>query len=396
MKVVVGGNRDARAAAVRALLDAAPKVPPVREIHAAAHWPFLRHVMPPIRPPVFGGPVTMWLRDLHLAFPAQRMPGIRLVLTQSTYQLQRVLDALAANPAYVVVADGDSRLRSEAAGRRGPWANIEISDLGTEGRDSAAYETAGTFADSPASAAALLLHRATTQLESQDFDGAIRLIEEAVQLDPSWEASHFELGKLWLRAEETERAAAAFAEAGRLMPSFAAAFSNLGAALGELDRSEEALAALEQALRHDPNGFPILNNIGAVKRELGRLDEAEASFRQVIELAPAFVFGYYNLGQTLFLRGRFADARLAYEEGFTRDPQKNPRQACRLAIARAAAGDTRGAIDQLGSLSAGVPGEVMQELAKEAEHTLMALSTLSPAGSVELSAVIAVVRGYTS
>jgi Tfp pilus assembly protein PilF len=396
MKVVVGGSRDARAVAVRAMLDTAPKGPPVRELHVAARWPFLRHVMPPIRPPVFGGPATLWLRDLHLAFPPQRMPGIRLVLTQSTYQLQRVLDALEANPAYVVVADGDSRLRSEAAGRRGPWADIEVSDLGTDGRDSAPYETADAFTDSRSSAAALLLHRATAQLEAQDSDGALRLIEDAIRLDPSWEASHFELGKLWLRAEETERAAAAFAEAGRLMPTFAAAFSNLGAALGELNRSEEALAALEQALRHDRHGFPILNNIGAVKRELGRLEEAEASFRHVIDLAPAFVFGYYNLGQTLFLQGRFADARTAYEEGFARDTQKNPRQACRLAVARAAAGDTRGAIDQFERVSTRVPVEVMQELAKEAEHTLMALSTLSPAGSVELSGVLDTVRAYTS
>jgi tetratricopeptide (TPR) repeat protein len=397
MKVFVGGTREQRAAAVRASLAAPPRSGPAREVHAAAHWPFLRHVMPPIRPPVFGGGSTLWLRDLHLAFPAARAPGVRLVLTQSTYQLQRVLDALDTNPAYVLVADADDRIRPEMSGRRGPWARIEVVDLGPGPRAAAAegppYEAAEAFADIPACAAALLLHRATSELETQRPEAAGPLVEEALRLDPSWEATHFEMGKLQLRREDTERAAVSFAEAGRLMPSFAAAFGNLGAALGEMDRADAALRALQQALRHDPYGFPILNNIGAVHREAGRLDDAEAAFRQVITLAPGFVFGHYNLGHALFLQGRFDDARAAYEEGQRRDPQKNARQACRLAMARAAAGDTAGAIDELEAVSGSVGGEMMRALAAEAEQTLLALLTVAPARAPELNRVLGVIRG---
>jgi Tfp pilus assembly protein PilF len=393
LTVVVGGSRDQRAAAVRAMIGAEPG-PPVRELHAAAHWPFLRHVMPPIQRPVIGGSATLWLRDLHLAFPPQKTPGIRLVLTQSTYQLQRVLDALDANPAYAVVADADRRIHSELRSRRGPWSRIRVKNIGAGGDDGPADETRAAFDDELSCAAARLLHDATTQLEGRDIDGARQSIELAIRLDPSWEAAHFELGKLWLWTDDTERAAAAFAEAGRLMPTFAAAFGNLGAALGELERSADALAALEQALLHDPHGFPIINNIGAVKREMGRLDEAEVSFRRVVDLAPSFVFGHYNLGQTLFLQGRFADARLAYEEGASRDPHKNPRQGCRLAVARAASGDTAGAISQLISVSEAVPVEAMQELAGEMEAALMALAALPSLGSIELSTVLDVVRRY--
>jgi Tfp pilus assembly protein PilF len=393
LTVFIGGSRDQRAAAVRASIEKAAG-PPLRELPVAAHWPFLRHVMPPIGLPAPGGPVTLWLRDLHLAFPPQTTPGIRLVLTQSTYQLQRVLDALDSGLACSVVADADSRIQPEISARRGPWARIRVIDLGAGERDSRAFETRDSFEGVSSCAAALRLHDATVQLERQDIDGARLAIEDAIRLDPSWEASHFELGKLCLWTDDTERAATAFAEAGRLMPSFAAAFGNLGAALGELDRSDEALVALEQALRHDPHGFPIINNVGAVKREQGRLDEAEAAFRQVIALAPSFVFGHYNLGQTLFLQGRFADACLAYEEGASRDAQKNPRQACRLAVARAASGDSAGAIQHLSGVSQVVPVEAMRELAGEAEVALMALSTLPSLDGVELSAVLDAVRRY--
>ena len=404
MKIYIGGGRDQRAAAVRAAHQAPPKGPPLREVHAAAQWPFLRHVMPPIRPPVFGGPATLWLRDLHLAFPLQTSPGVRLVLTQSTYQLQRVLDALDSNPAYLVLADADDRLRPECAGARGPWSRIEIVDLGVASphaaREGPAYETADRFDIDGPCRPALLMHQASARLAAGEMEDALALLEEARRNAPDWEAVHFELGKLWLRADDTERAAAAFAEAARLMPTFAAAQSNLGAALGEMDRTEEALAALEQALGHDPNGFPIVNNIGAVHREAGRLVDAEAAFRRVIELAPSFVFGHYNLGHTLLLQGRFDEARSAYEEGYDRDPQKNARQGCRLAVARAAAGDAAGAIAQFEAVGGAVPAEVMRDLAGEAEQTIEALRAVGPPAlpaqdAAGLQRVLDVLRRYT-
>jgi tetratricopeptide (TPR) repeat protein len=392
MKVFIGGSRDQRAAAVRAY---AASLPPLREIHAASHWPFLRQVMRPIRPPVFGGPATFWLRDLHLAFPPPRTPGIRCVLTQSTYQLQRVLDALGTNRSYAVIADADNRLRSEIAGARGPWARIEITDFGAGGREGPDYESPHEFEDVPASAPALLLHRATEALEARDVAAARGLIEDALRLDPAWEAAHFEMGKICLWSDDTAGAAAAFAEAGRLMPTFAAAFSNLGAALGEMDRPDDALAALQQALAHDPNGFPVLNNIGAVHRDAGRLREAEDAFRHVLALAPSFVFGHYNLGHTLFLGGRFDEARAAYEAGYERDGQKNPRQACRLAVARAASGDGAGAVSLIEAVASALPPDVMRELTDEMEMTLDGglKASVYPAGSVAAcEAALAAVR----
>lgn len=392
MRVFVGGSRERRAAAVCADLDTAHAGVPVIDVHTAAHWPFTRHVVS--ARPAPAPPVVLWLHDLHLAFPPPRVPGIRLVLTQSTYQLQRLLDRLAAEaPRTIVVADGDARLRSEAAGRRGPWARIEVIDLGPGPAEGTSWTTPDEMASDGASAAALLLHRGTTALEHQRGDEALTLMEAALADDPTWEASHFELGKLWLRREETARAAGAFAEAGRLMPAFAAAWGNLGAALGELERRDEALAALEHALAHDPHGVPIVNNIGAVRREKGQLDLAEQSFRRVIDLEPSFVFGHYNLGHTLLLRHRFGEARLAYEDGFARDPQRNERQGCRLAVARAVSGDVGGALEQLKRVADGVPPEVMSGLAAD---TAMTLAALEDAAGVDVSAVHELLRSYCS
>ena len=78
------------------------------------------------------------------------------------------------------------------------------------------------------------------------------------------------------------------------------------------------------------------------RRELGRLAESEAAFRRVIDLEPNLAFGYYNLGHTLFLQGRYHAAASAYGQGQARDPERNPVQGHALALCRLATGDAPG------------------------------------------------------
>lgn len=398
---------------------------PCREIRTTSSWPFQRDVV--VDPPARG--TVIWIRDLHLAFPAGQTAGTRLILTQSTYQLQRWLDWLDTTPEVALVADASraslERSSPEAFAHRGPWSRITIVD----GPDAASQDGAGV--DSlPGAGDAMVphpLHDAFTQadarrrleachaalaevedeparylafasacMELQLLDAAHEALDEALALAPDWEAVHFERGKLLLRLDRTDAAATAFAEAARLMPTFAAAFLNLGGALGELGRRDEAREALERALALDPRSHTALNNLGAAYREDGRLEDAAAAFRRVVALAPTFVFGYYNLGQTLLLSGDARAARNAYEEGYGRDPRKSPRQASRLAVARAAAGDAPAAIELADMLARELPAETAVDLFAEAESTLHALSTRSDVDRAGIDRLLTVIRGYSS
>jgi tetratricopeptide (TPR) repeat protein len=175
-----------------------------------------------------------------------------------------------------------------------------------------------------------------------------------------------------------ERARDGFQRAADLMPTFSAAFSNLGATLGELDQPEAAVAAFSRALEHDPESFTIFNNIGVVNRELGRLDESERALTRVTELAPGFVFGHYNLGHTRFLRGDYRGALAAYEEGQRRDPEKNRRQGCRLALVRFALDDVEGAERDLWRFADQAPREEREDLLLEALEIAHALMRAHP------------------
>jgi len=327
------------------------------------------------------------------AFPNRQLGGARLILTHSTYLVQKWIDVLGEQGRIALAGDNAalSAAAPEIAQRRGPWAAFsigsgipraspapsvtEISPPAATALLARAYQSDSTTervalcreavaSDRLSAVAQLALASACREL--QDMGGARAALDRAVELAPDWEAAHYEDGKFWLAVDDMERARDGFQRACDLMPSFSAAFSNLGATLGELDQPERALAAFQHALECDPNGFQILNNVGVVSRELGRLEDSERAFRQVIAAAPEFVFGYYNLGHTLFLAGRFADAQAAYEEGRRRDPEKNRRQGCRLALVRFANGDLPGAERDLWRSADDAPADERDDLLLEA------------------------------
>jgi tetratricopeptide (TPR) repeat protein len=208
--------------------------------------------------------------------------------------------------------------------------------------------------------------------------GARQALDQALQLAPDWEAVHYESGKFWLACDDMERARDRFQRTTELMPTFSAAFSNLGATLGELDQPEAAVAACAKALEHDPESFTLLNNVGVVNRELGQLDESERALTRVTELAPTFVFGHYNLGHTRFLRGDYVGALRAYEEGQRRDPEKNRRQACRLAMVRFALNDVDAAERELWRFADQAPPDEREDLLLEAYEIAQALIRAHP------------------
>jgi tetratricopeptide (TPR) repeat protein len=410
--LVTGGPRDARIdVALRLVyewLERSPRAVALYDEDPGA-WPFRQVGPPPLRPEAL--PVLL-VHDLELAFPNREAGGARLVLTQSSYLLQRRLDVLDHFPRALLVATADDRAIGEVAGEafagRGPWWRVQIvhlpgsasngraktsvdrtslDGLDVEGLLRVAYHTdsADLRLEASRRAVATQPDSATAHLtlggacrEHDRLSEAREAIDTAVRLAPDWEAAHYECGKSWLDHQDLEQARDAFRRAAELMPSFAAAFSNLGAALGELDEIEAAADAFKQALQHDPNGFQVLNNLGVLAREMSRLDESEEAFRRVIALNPEFAFGHYNLGHTLFLLGRYDEALAAYEEGLRRDPTTNRRQGCRLGLVRFAAGDPDGALADLERFTAGASDEERLDLWTEAYEIVTALRRHHP------------------
>jgi tetratricopeptide (TPR) repeat protein len=414
--LIVGGSREARLSAAATQVAQIASSSDLVELRAPL-LPFRRPSLP--FKPSTKRHITLLINDLEKAFPDRQAGGLRLVLTQSTYLLQKWLDIAGPKSRVVLTADLPSLLLGapEIDRCRGPWRHFDVLDLDDPSGAVARTEVSvmdvfaveptqpvaepssieqlliqafnaeateerlrlceeASQADRKSEVAALAL--ASACREAGDSTTARRAFERAHTLAPRWEAAYYEDGKFWLACEDMDRASAAFRRAAELMPTFSAAWSNLGATLGELGRSQEALQAFREALKHDPKSYSILNNIGVVTRELGRLKESEDALRQVVALAPDYIFGHYNLGHTRFLRRDFQGALASYEEGQRLDPQKNRRQGCRLAIVRLANGDVEGAERDLWHFADQAPPEEREDLLLEAYEIGQALLTRAP------------------
>jgi len=363
------------------------------EAPPAEDWPFIH----PLAASVPASPVVIWVPNVHEAFVNHQTASTRLVTTQPMYLMQVWLDALDTRDDALIVATANREVLSthapEVLARRGPYANprVHVSLGASSGSVITGLLPLAMRATDPTErlrlcvaaldrqrVAPTLLAAASACMEVNDLDAAARDLDEALAQAPNWAAAHFERGKLWLRLDDMESASASFQEAVSLMPAFASAWANLGATLGELDKPEDALDAFEHAMARDPANHQALNNVGVVRRELGKLAESETAFRRVIELTPELAFGYYNLGHTLFLQGRYHEALSAYVEGQKRDPERNPVQASRLALCRLASGDAAGALADLQRATQPLPREYRQQLLADTNTIAWALLTHRP------------------
>jgi tetratricopeptide (TPR) repeat protein len=360
-------------------------------------WPFTYPL--PLEIPTV--PSVLVVPDLHEAFVNFQTGGTRLVTTQATYLMTELARLIGEHDVVIeATADRDALAQHapEFLAARGVFAGWSVSEVSEDAASSARRADGPTArfvqafrANRPETrlelcvraldegrTAAALVATASVCMEVNDIEAAGRDLDEAIVLAPEWAAAQFERGKAWLRLDDMEQASASFRAAAERLPRFGAAWANLGATLGELDRPDEALQAFSSALSCDPASAQIHNNIGVVSRELGKLGESEAAFRRVLELAPDLAFGYYNLGHTLFLQGRYQAALGAYGEGQKRDPERNPVQASRLAMCRLATGDAAGAIAELQRATTGLPQEYRQQLLADTQSIAWALLTHRP------------------
>src|SRR5919204_301972 len=267
--LIVGGSRTERLDRARVWVEHALSENPALVVWRGENperWPF--------RPIAVGLPSEatplVWVNDIEHAFPNHQVGGTRLVLTQSTYVLQKWCDLLATRSGSLFLAVGSEngleRNAPEVFAGRGPWGRFTIRRVAPEGDDSTPLPGRGDWGandpeellvaayNQPSPSTRIEACRRSVELrpdwpvarlalasalmEQQELDDAREMLDEAVRLAPDCEAVRFERGKLWLRYDDMERASDSFRRAGELMATFSAAFSNLGATLGELDRPE--------------------------------------------------------------------------------------------------------------------------------------------------------------
>jgi len=105
---------------------------------------------------------------------------------------------------------------------------------------------------------------------------------------------------------------------------FGGKIANLHAELGSLylalGRNEEAIGEYHRALRVAPGFVDLRVKLAVALRETGRIEEGLAEVERALADHPGLVAGLAQQGILLYLLGKKADARGAWEEALSRDP----------------------------------------------------------------------------
>ena len=189
-----------------------------------------------------------------------------------------------------------------------------------------------------------LLEEAERSGRKGDGAGAIRLLDQALQIKPLNDSIWLKKASYLLAMGRAAEALTAATRAAELRPGDAMTWYTIALIHNRLEDRERELAAYDNVLRIDPGNAPALLNKGATLYELGRLEWALKVFNDLVHRYPQDPRGWNNRGLALKGMGRAVEAQAAFEKASALDRDfADP--LINLARMREERGDIPGAVE---------------------------------------------------
>lgn len=158
-------------------------------------------------------------------------------------------------------------------------------------------------------------------LAKQDrFTEAEENYRQALEVDPNFEAAHFDMGNLFARQGKLDEAREQYQETLKIAPDFAEAHNNLGNVLAAQGDLENAIQHFRQALRLGLTHSAHFNLGNALVRQ-GRIEEAMDQFQEALKINPTFAPAYLNLGRVEAAQGQLDKAIGHFQQALRIEPQ---------------------------------------------------------------------------
>jgi tetratricopeptide (TPR) repeat protein len=151
-------------------------------------------------------------------------------------------------------------------------------------------------------------------LEMQRPDLAFSHLERAAQLLPSLASVHYNLGIVWQRQKEFDRAQQEYGLALKYTVDereAAQTHNNLGVLFNQLGRDEQAMAEFTRAISVNPYEQNSFLGRGMIEQRQGKLDAALEDFTRAAQISPS-PFALYWRGRVLEAKGMNSEAAASY------------------------------------------------------------------------------------
>jgi tetratricopeptide (TPR) repeat protein len=143
---------------------------------------------------------------------------------------------------------------------------------------------------------------------SNDFDGAIKMYREALEVSRDHYRVLYNLGVTYKKKGWIREATRALERSRDANPEFLVTRVNLALAYHEQKRYVEAIAENKEALRLAPDYAPSRGSLGRIYLETGKPDLALVELNRALEIQPNLAPGLTDRAGILMSRGRVDEA----------------------------------------------------------------------------------------
>ncbi|MCX6766940.1 MAG: tetratricopeptide repeat protein [Candidatus Moranbacteria bacterium] len=127
---------------------------------------------------------------------------------------------------------------------------------------------------------------ARTIIRNQDWKSEDTLWIATAQVAPSGQQIHNNLGDVYARQGDMQRAADEFKKAIEINPNYADAYHNLGNTYQQMNQLDLAIENYQKALSINPNLWQSYQNLAAIYFNQGQFDLAEENIKKAAEINP--------------------------------------------------------------------------------------------------------------
>ena len=130
------------------------------------------------------------------------------------------------------------------------------------------------------------VEEATRFLDNGKYEDAIKLCNEALELNSDNELAYLRRGTAYYYLKQYELAISDYNKAIELNPNFAMAYNNRGFTYGNLGQYERAIQEFNKSIQLNPNNDLAYINRGLAYANLGNFKQAIADVTKAIQLNP--------------------------------------------------------------------------------------------------------------
>ncbi|MBD5208680.1 MAG: tetratricopeptide repeat protein [Bacteroidales bacterium] len=126
---------------------------------------------------------------------------------------------------------------------------------------------------------------ADIDIEMKDYEGALRAVNNALELDATSYADIYKKGNICLYMENPEEAYKAFSSMQRLKARSQEAYFGMAKACVMMGREQEATNLIKEAENADPNNYITFCRIGDLYRDMSQPENAATNYLSAISLS---------------------------------------------------------------------------------------------------------------